>query len=162
MPPNLTHLDLCFNTFTGTIKFSNFPATLQVIDLGYNKFEGGVDLGSLPAHLNKLNLSGNQFSGTINIFDLPKCLVSLSLNANEFTGYTRIHPRTTHSSHDPPYQDLDFSALPASMEYFEVACNRLTGKLHLEGLPSSIKKADFSNNQFFYIEPFYIVQSILH
>ena len=144
LPPDLKQLDLGYNEFSGTINFSHFPSTLSVIILDSNHFEGGVDLGSLPADLNILKISGNSFSGEINLCDLPKRLIDLDISSNEFTGCTVLHsPRIPHmiySTDDQSELGLDLRSLPGHMEVFDASCNKFSGKLLLNNLPSTLER----------------------
>ncbi|KAM7262297.1 hypothetical protein ACFE04_021374 [Oxalis oulophora] len=93
LPPNLQHLDLSKNQFTGSMPYSVSQMTdLNYLDLGHNKIKGQLSemFGKLTK-LKMMDLSDNQFSG-----DLPQSfsnLTSLStlyMQNNQFTGKINV------------------------------------------------------------------------
>ncbi|XP_050223301.1 protein STRUBBELIG-RECEPTOR FAMILY 5 isoform X2 [Mercurialis annua] len=112
LPPNIVHLDLSNNGFSGNVPYSISQMTdLNYVDLGHNKLNGqlsdmfqkltklkSLDLsynsltGNLPqsfaslSSLSELRLQNNQLTGPINVLaGLP--LDTLNVENNDFSGW---------------------------------------------------------------------------
>eukprot|EP00759_Apiculatamorpha_spiralis_P037741 PhF_6_TR37482/c0_g1_i2/m.55250 len=129
---NLKVLRLSFNSFRGTIPWSQLPRSLIRFDVGNNLFSGTVNVSTLPANLTHFSVSKNLFEGMFDLTLAPQTLEDLNLEYNLFEGPLRIsHPTT-----------------PANLKYVNVFENNFNGTLNISYLPPNVLFLVVGENDF--------------
>ncbi|KMZ62182.1 hypothetical protein ZOSMA_487G00100 [Zostera marina] len=93
VPPNLTHLNLASNNFSGNLPYSISAMTsLEYLNVGHNSLSQVIgDIFTNLHHLLTLDLSSNNFSGNLpkSLGDLSK-LSTLHLQNNKLSGPVNV------------------------------------------------------------------------
>ncbi|KAJ9555407.1 hypothetical protein OSB04_010021 [Centaurea solstitialis] len=132
----LSHLDLCANSFDGSIpNFIGFMTKLRYLDLSWNSFNGTIPnfIGSMT-QLRYLDLSANSFNGTIpNVhwfLDPIKIAVKFVDFLNNLSGCTLVTLRGL-SAWDSQFTGSLSDEIQkfSSLEFLDLSDNRLSGTM---------------------------------
>ena len=131
LPVSLQYLQVQSNSFTGTVTLNALPSSIKEVIAYSNSYSGAVTL-NLPSGMTLLQIHSNPFHAALTIVSLPSSLTNLQLQNCGFTG-NNVIPWTT---------------LPASLQYFYVSANSLTGTVVLNSLPGALIDMDIGSNSF--------------
>ena len=150
---HVTKICMQYCSFSGTLKPSLIPSTVEDFSISNNRVHGSIDLGEFCDNVRSIDLANNQLSGSIALSALPVSLRRLSLEYNKISGnvdLTCLSPPLiiVRLAHNELEGEVDLSCLPETLEFLYLSHNKLVGSLTFAKLPEKLSILDLASNNF--------------